>query len=128
MIVPGRIEMGAVVGGELHGLHRPALSVRQILAPSDLEEAQHSRQALLVIDVLDQRMIPGGSAGTSFCSGTEMSISCAPWRFLADGIPLRAAAVARSKIRKSSLWTNPTFSGPPDRNVASFTSSLPLAD
>ena len=56
MEVPGRIEMRAVVGGELHLLHRPALAVGQIFRLQPVEELQHSRQALLVIDVLDRRM------------------------------------------------------------------------
>ena len=54
--MPGRIEMRAVVGGELHLLDRPALPVRQIFRLQPLEELQHARQALLVIDVLDGRM------------------------------------------------------------------------
>jgi hypothetical protein len=48
--------MRAVVGRELHLLHRPALPVRQVFRPQPLEELQHPRQALLVIDVLDRRM------------------------------------------------------------------------
>ena len=56
MKVPGRVEMGAVVGRELHLLDRPALAVRQILGLQPLEELQHARQALLVIDILDGRM------------------------------------------------------------------------
>ena len=56
MEVPGRIEMRAVMGGELHLLDRPALPVRQILGLQSIEELQHARQALLVIDVLDGRM------------------------------------------------------------------------
>ena len=56
MEVPGRIEMRAVVGGELHLLDRPALPVRQIFRLQPVEELQHPRQALLVIDVLDGRM------------------------------------------------------------------------
>src|SRR5438552_9886657 len=46
--------MGAVVGGELHLLDRPALPVRQILRLQPFEELQHARQALLVVDVLDR--------------------------------------------------------------------------
>jgi hypothetical protein len=56
MEVPGRVEMRAVVGRELHLLDRPALPVRQVLRLQPLEELQHARQALLVIDVLDGRM------------------------------------------------------------------------
>ena len=56
MKVPGRIQMRAVVGGELHLLDRPALPVRQIFRLQPVEELQHPRQALLVIDVLDGRM------------------------------------------------------------------------
>src|SRR5258705_9194851 len=56
MKVPRRIEMGAVVGGEIYLLDRPALSVRKILGLQPLEELQHARQTLLVIDVLDRGM------------------------------------------------------------------------
>src|SRR6202048_530435 len=56
MKMPGRIEVGAVMGGELHLLDRPALSVRQVLGLQPVEELQHARQALLVIDVLDGGM------------------------------------------------------------------------
>src|SRR5205823_519776 len=56
MEVPGRIEMRAVVGRELHLFDRPALPVREILGLQTLEELQHARQALLVIDVLDGRV------------------------------------------------------------------------
>ncbi len=48
--------MGTIVGGELHLLDCPALPVRQILGLQSLEELQHARQALLVIDVLDRGM------------------------------------------------------------------------
>src|ERR1700704_2094943 len=56
MKVPGRIEMGTIVGGDLHLLDRPALPIRQILGLQSLEELQHARHALLVIDVLDRGM------------------------------------------------------------------------
>src|SRR5882762_5664818 len=56
MKMPGRIEMGAVMGGELYLLDRPALSVRQIFGLQSVEELQHARQALLMIDVLDGGM------------------------------------------------------------------------
>src|ERR1700704_453228 len=56
MKVPGRIEMGTIVGGELHLLDCPALPIRQILGLQPLEELQHARHALLVIDVLDGGM------------------------------------------------------------------------
>src|SRR5712671_5872598 len=56
MKVPRRIEMGAVVGGKIYLLDRPALSVRKILGLQPLEELQHARQSLLVIDVLDRGM------------------------------------------------------------------------
>jgi hypothetical protein len=58
MIVVGRIEMGAVMGRELHRLHRPALSVRQIFGPEAFKESEHARQALLVIVVLNDRVDP----------------------------------------------------------------------
>src|SRR5882762_9972494 len=56
MIVVGSIEMGAVMGGELHCLHRPALTVRQIFSLEAFKESQHPWQALLVIAVLNHRM------------------------------------------------------------------------
>jgi hypothetical protein len=49
--------MGAVVGGELHHLDRPALSIRKLFGLEPVEELQHSRQALLMIDVLDRGMV-----------------------------------------------------------------------
>ncbi len=54
--MPWRIEMGTIVGRELHLLDRPALPVRQILGLQSLEELQHARQPLLVIDILDRGM------------------------------------------------------------------------
>jgi hypothetical protein len=59
----GRVEMGAVVGRERDGLHRPGLSFRQILRLQPLKEAQHPRQALLVIVVFDHGMNAGGIGG-----------------------------------------------------------------
>src|SRR6266496_4613950 len=59
MKVPWRIEMGAVVGGKIYLLDRPALSVRKILSLQPPEELQHARQSRLVIDVLDRRMSAG---------------------------------------------------------------------
>src|ERR1700716_1085693 len=56
MKVPGRIEMGTIVGGELHLLDCPALPIRQTLGLQSIEELQHAWQALLVIDVLDRGM------------------------------------------------------------------------
>jgi hypothetical protein len=41
----------------LHLLHRPTLPVRQLFSLQSFEELQHARQALLVIDILDGRMI-----------------------------------------------------------------------
>src|SRR6476646_5494659 len=75
MKVPGRIEMGAVVGGELHLLDRPALPVRQILRLQSFEELQHARQALLVVDILDRGMTSRRIGRHVVCSGTEMSFS-----------------------------------------------------
>src|ERR1700722_454703 len=57
MKVPGRVEMGTVMGGELDLFDGPALSVRQIFRLQSIEELQHARQSLLVIDVLDGRMV-----------------------------------------------------------------------
>jgi hypothetical protein len=51
------------------------LSVRQILSFQAFKETEHPRQALLVIVVFDHRLMPGASAGTSFCRATEISIS-----------------------------------------------------
>src|SRR5438874_3396996 len=56
MKVPGRVEMGAVMGRQLHLLDGPALAIRQILRFQSLEELQHARQALLMVDILDRRM------------------------------------------------------------------------
>src|SRR5213592_3415192 len=56
MEVPGRVEMRAVVGGERYLLDRPALPIRQVFRLQPVEELQHARQALLVIDVLDGRV------------------------------------------------------------------------
>src|SRR5208337_4398710 len=55
MVVPGRVEMGAVVGRQLHPFDRPTLPIRQVLLPEAREERQDLRQALLVIRVLDLR-------------------------------------------------------------------------
>jgi hypothetical protein len=52
----GRIEMGAVMGRELHRLHCPALCVRQIFGFQAFKKPQHARQALLVIVVFDDRI------------------------------------------------------------------------
>src|SRR5882724_6193947 len=57
MEMPGRVEMRAVVGGELYLFHRPALTVGQIRSLQPVEELQHARQALLVVDILNGRMI-----------------------------------------------------------------------
>src|SRR5262249_49742500 len=57
MKMPGRIEMRAVVGREIDLLDRPPLAVRQVLRLQAGKERQHARQALLVIDVLDGRMV-----------------------------------------------------------------------
>jgi len=54
MKVPRRIEMRAVVSGERDLLNRPALPVREIFRLQPLEELQHARQALLVVDILDR--------------------------------------------------------------------------
>ena len=51
--------MRARVGDQRHRLRRPALAVRQILGFQPLEELQHARQSLLVIDVLDRGMSAG---------------------------------------------------------------------
>ena len=53
VVVPRRVEMGAVVSCELHALDRPPLPVRQVLLPEAGKEWQDLRQALLMIDVLD---------------------------------------------------------------------------
>src|SRR5208282_2451944 len=59
MAVPGRVEMRAVVGRQLHAFDRPPLPVRQILLLETRKERQDLRQTLLVIDVLDLRAEPG---------------------------------------------------------------------
>jgi hypothetical protein len=55
--MPGRVEMRAVMGGELHLFHRPALTVGQIFSLQPVKELQHARQALLVVDILNGRTI-----------------------------------------------------------------------
>ena len=50
--------MGAVMGRELYRLHRPALTVRQVFSLEAFKEAQHLRQAPLVIVVLNGRTDP----------------------------------------------------------------------
>ena len=54
MIVPWRVEMGAIVRRELHALDGPSLPVRQILLLEPGKERQDLRQTLLMIDVLDR--------------------------------------------------------------------------
>src|ERR1700731_4402036 len=49
MVVIGRVQVSAVMGRELHRLHRPALTVRQILRLQAWKESEHARQALLVV-------------------------------------------------------------------------------
>ena len=75
MIVPGRIEMRAVVGGELSPA-RPPNPARPadplVFKPG--KNGSMPRQALLVIDVLDPGPGARRSAATSFCKGTEISI------------------------------------------------------
>src|ERR1700754_3853775 len=51
--------MRAVMGGERDLLDGPALAVRQVLRLQSLEELQHARQPLLMIDVLDGWMVAG---------------------------------------------------------------------
>ena len=53
MIVPGRIEMRAVVRRELHALDRPPLPVRQILSFSPGKNGRSCGETLLVVDVFD---------------------------------------------------------------------------
>src|SRR5437762_7450706 len=57
MKVPGRIEMGAVMGRERYLFDRPTLAIGQILGLQSFEELQHARQTLLVVDILDRGMI-----------------------------------------------------------------------
>src|SRR5579883_2650300 len=52
MEVPGRVEMGAVMGREVDLLDRPALAVGQILRLQPIEELQHPWQPLLMVDML----------------------------------------------------------------------------
>jgi len=49
--------MRRIVGRQRDLFDGPALAVRQVLPPEAVEELQHARQALLVIDVLDRRVI-----------------------------------------------------------------------
>jgi hypothetical protein len=59
MKVPWRVQMSAVMGRKLNLLHGPALTIRQILGLQPREEVQHRREALLVVNVVDPRMIAG---------------------------------------------------------------------
>ena len=61
VVVPRRVEMGAVVRRELHALDRPSLPVRQVLLLEPRKERKNLREALLVVDVFDSRArSPGG--------------------------------------------------------------------
>ena len=57
--VPGRIEVRAVVGGDIDALHGPALAVRQLGRRQAGEERAHLRRALLVVDVGDLGLVAG---------------------------------------------------------------------
>src|ERR1700748_526825 len=57
--MPGRVQMCAVMSREIYLFDGPALAVWQILRLQSFKELQHARQALLVIDVLDGRMVAG---------------------------------------------------------------------
>src|SRR4029077_11789253 len=58
MVMPGRVEMRAVVSCQLHTLDRPSMSVRQVFLLEAGKERQDLRQTLLMIDVLDPRIMP----------------------------------------------------------------------
>jgi hypothetical protein len=53
MVMPGRVEMGAIVGRELYAFDRPSLPLRQVFLLETPKERQDLRQTLLVIDILD---------------------------------------------------------------------------
>jgi len=71
----GRIQMGAVVGGEAHRLHRPALAVGQIVLRQASEERQHLRQALPMVDIVDGRVKAGRVGRNVVLQRPEISIS-----------------------------------------------------
>src|ERR1700722_19560906 len=59
MVVPGRVEMSAVVSRERHAFNPPSLPVRQVLLSEARKERQDLRQTLLVINVRDLGAEPG---------------------------------------------------------------------
>src|ERR1700688_197498 len=111
MKMPGRIEVGAVMGGELHLLDRPALSVRQILGLQSLEELQHARQALLVIDVLDRGM-PSRRIGRHVVLQRHGNIdqSSGHRRFLAGFCLLFRRVGPQASWRSTLFFKTPIFS------------------
>ena len=83
--MPGRIEMGAIVGGDGDTLDRPALPVRQVFGAQPRKEGQKIAEALLVADIgdrgnLDRRV--GGNVvgeGDRKIDDATHERSC-PWR------------------------------------------------
>src|ERR1700724_3006816 len=111
--------MGAVMGRQLHCLHRPALSVRKILGLQALEELQHAGQALLVIDVLDGGMSSGRVGRYVVLQGDgNMDQSSGHKRFLegfrrSTGCAGPESSPAPSKAMRSTR--SPTISACPAR-------------
>jgi hypothetical protein len=66
---------GCHVSRELDLFNRPTLTVRQVGGLETIEELQHARQALLVIDALDGRLPAWRIGGYVVCRGTEISIN-----------------------------------------------------
>lgn len=70
--------MRAVVGGQRNLFDGPALAIRQILRLEPVEKLQHARQALLMIDILDCRVI-ARRIGRHVVSERHGDIDELPW-------------------------------------------------
>src|SRR5437773_8469933 len=107
--MPGRVEMRAVVGGELHLLDRPALAIRQVFRPQSVEELQHARQALLVIDTGWSDDCRADRPARRFAGERRYRSTCAPWRFLA-GVLLGLTCREADYCRSTRFFKVPIFS------------------
>ncbi len=87
----GASRCAAVMGGELHLLHRPALPVRQIFRLQPVEELQHPRRGPAgdrCTGWSDAR--PADPPARRFAGERRYRSVCAPWRFLARVFFLQA--------------------------------------
>ncbi len=75
--------MCGAMGGQPHPFEAPAFAIRQIFFLETGEEFENVGGGCLMIKILDLGTEPGGSAATSFSSGTEMSITWRGMEFLA---------------------------------------------